>query len=394
MTEETFVRELERHADHVHGAPISLDDVRGRARSIQRRRRAAVAGAVAAVVAGVILVPAALSDGPGRTSPEPLPSPPTMTPSTPAGTPGTPGASVLHDGVLTFPDGSTVRLDVDNADVQQLGVLTDGRIVVASSKPYGVQVYGPAGELRSQHDVAINAITMSADDTLVAWIDENYRVVVLESDVLEPTTFEWGIPMPGEAVGSIDAVLGSDCVNDGCTVLGGDFATTTTELSSVTEPGEDLRSSEPFKVAAVSPDGERWAVTFPAGETEQFGCSGLYDPAAAEVLARNCDTTVWQFSPDGAHVTGARGDNAMWGSVEVLDEDLDVVSTYTPEDGHTVKDWGWADSAHLLVVVAGLDASPEWSLLRVPIDGGDPEVVTGPLPGPNPEISSLFVVSE
>ena len=39
MTEETFVRELERRADDVHGAPLSFDDVRGRARSIRRRRR-------------------------------------------------------------------------------------------------------------------------------------------------------------------------------------------------------------------------------------------------------------------------------------------------------------------------------------------------------------------
>jgi len=398
MTEETFVRELERRADHVHGAPFSIDDVRGRAGSIQRRRRAAVAGAVAAVVAAAIIVPTALVGGPDRTSPDPAPPSPTVTPSpSPSPSPGaaeTPGASVLHDGVLTRPDGSTVPLDVDTADVQQLGVLTDGRIVVAGTRPYGVRVYSPDGELESEHEVALNAITTSADDTLVAWIDENYRVVVLESDVAEPTTFEWGIPMQGEAVGSIDAVYGSDCAQDGCTVLGGDFATTTTEFSSVSEPGEDLGTSEPLKVAALSPDGERWAVTFPPGETEQFGCSGLYDSAAAEVVARRCDTTVWQFSPDGAHLTGARGDNVMWGSVEVLDEHLALVSAYTPEDGETVKDWGWADSEHLLVVVAGLDASPEWSLLRVPIDGGDPEVVAGPMPGPNPESSTLFLVSE
>ena len=60
---------------------------------------------------------------------------------------------------------------------------------------------------------------------------------MLESGVTEPTTFEWGIPMPGEASGSIDAVYGSDCANDGCTVLGGDFTTTTTTLSLRSEPG-------------------------------------------------------------------------------------------------------------------------------------------------------------
>ena len=55
---------------------------------------------------------------------------------------------------------------------------------------------------------------------------------MLESGVAEPTTFEWGIPMPtARCVGSIDAVYGSDCANDGCTVLGGDFITTTSKLS-------------------------------------------------------------------------------------------------------------------------------------------------------------------
>ena len=242
----------------------------------------------------------------------------------------------------------------------------------------------------------INQITMSADDTLAAWIDENSRVVVLESGVAEPTTFEWGIPMPGEAFGSIDAVYGSDCANDGCTVLGGDFTTTTTKLSLRSEPGIDLGASEPLRVAAVSPDGEQWAVTFPPGENEQFGCSGVYSPAADLVIAETSDTTFWQFSPDGTQLTGARGDNNMWGSVEVIQwgEGVDPVLTYEPDDGFIVKDWGWADTEHLLVVVAGLDNPSEWSLLRVPTDGGDPETVVGPVDGPNPERASAFLLSD
>jgi len=387
MTEDTLIRELERRADGVHGAPFSVDHVRSKAQSIRRRRRTAVAGAVAGVVAAAIVVPATLIGGSAPTSPDPAPAPPSVTPSTPVA----PGSSVLHDGVLTRPDGSTVPLDVDTADVQQYGVLTDGRIVVASSKPYGVQVYAPDGQLESEHTVALNAITMSADDRLAAWVDESFRVVVLESGVREPTTFDSGIPMPGEAIGSIDAVYGADCANDGCTVLGGDFATTTTEVGLHANP--DLITSEPLRVSAVSPDGTRWAVTFPAGENEQFGCSGLYDPATGAVLARNCDTTVWSFSPDGALLTGARGDNGMWASVEVLDADLGVIWTYEPADGQTIKDWGWADPEHLLVVVAGLDAQPQWSLLRVPVDGGEPEVAAGPVPGPNAEQPPVYLVS-
>jgi hypothetical protein len=301
---------------------------------------------------------------------------------------------VLHDGVLTHPDGSTTPLDVDTTDLQQYGVLTDGRVVVAVPGQHLVRVYGPAGGLQAEYDVAVNAITMSADDTSVAWIDANLSAVVLESGRAEPTTFEWGVPMPGEAYGSIDAIYGSDCANDGCTLLVGDFATTTYVLQKVSEPAAPLQTSEPLRVAAVTADGQQWAVTFPPGEDEQFGCSGLYDPASDSVVARSCDTTVWDYSPDGTHVVGARGDNGMWGSVEVLDQRLEVTLDYRAEDGQVVKDWGWADAEHLWVVVAGLDADPQWSLLRVPIDGSDVEGVTGPLPGPNPEQGSLFTVSD
>lgn len=389
MTEDTFTRELERRADDVHGAPFSFHDVRTKARSIRRRRQALTGGAIAAVVAAAIVVPAALSGGPGGTTPEPMPSPTTGIP-----TPSPAMVSVLHDSVLTRPDGTTLTLDVKMSGVLQVGLLTDGRVVVASQKPYGVRVFGADGDLESEPAVAINQITLSADDTLVAWYDENYRVVVLESGVAEPTTFQWGIPMPGEAVGSIDAVFGSDCATGGCTVLGGDGATTTSVLTSVTEPAEDIATSEPLLVRDVSADGQRWAVSFPAGENEQFGCSGTYDPAARTVLARDCDATVWSYSPDGAHLTSARGDNQMWGSVEILDTDLALVRSYEPADGQVVIDWAWADSENLVVVVAGLDAEPTWLVLSVPVDGGEAEVVTGPLPGPNPELGRAFILSD
>jgi hypothetical protein len=238
-------------------------------------------------------------------------------------------------------------------------------------------------------------MTMSPDDHLVAWVDEDLRVQVLEGGVSQPTTFDWGIPMPGEGVGSIDAVYGSDCAHDGCTVLGGDFNTTTTRLSRLTEPGTDLETSEPLRVASVSPDGEQWAVSYPSPKDPQFGCSGVYAPATDAVTARTCRTTYWLFSPDGTHLTAARGDNQMWGSVEVVrwGEGGDPVLTFEPDDGFVVKDWGWDDAKHLLVVVAGL-GRPEWSLLRVPIDGGEPETVVGPADGPNAEDPSPFLLSD
>jgi hypothetical protein len=200
--------------------------------------------------------------------------------------------------------------------------------------------------------------------------------------------------MPGEAYGSIDALYGSDCAHDGCTLLVGDFSTTRHVLTRVTEPAEELRTSEPLRVTAVRADGERWAVTFPAPEHVQFPCSGLYDRPTDTVVGRSCETTVQTFSPDGRHLTGARGDNQMWGSIEILDASFDLAQTYESGSDHVIKDWGWADADHLLVSVATLRGANEWTLLRVPIDGGEPEVVSGPVSGPSSDWPSVFHISD
>ena len=63
MSEQTFVRELERRADDVQPRHLRFEDVRASAYRIRRRRRVAVAGGVAAVVAAAILVPTALLGG-------------------------------------------------------------------------------------------------------------------------------------------------------------------------------------------------------------------------------------------------------------------------------------------------------------------------------------------
>lgn len=378
MTEETFVRELERRAGHVHGAPLSFADVRGRARSIQRRRRSTAAAAAAALVAAVLVAPSLLADGPERPEPAPAPVRP-------------PGASVLYDGVLTRPDGSTVPLDVDNATLLALGVLTDGRIVTASFDPDAVRVFTPDGALQSTHDVGLHIITMGANDTLAAWVDDEQQATVLESGVTEPTVLGKVPKVSGDS-GTIGAVYGEDCAGGGCTVLAGDSVTTTTEITAAGTT--DLPTSEPLAVQDVSPDASLWAVSFPPGRDEQFGCSGLYDPVAEAVVARSCDATVDSFSPDGTLLTSARGDNQMFGSVDVLDERLDVVLRYKPSTGEFIKGFGWEDAEHLLVTVGGFEPQPSASLVRVPVDGGPAEVVQGPVENPNVEFEPTYVVSD
>ena len=368
--------ELHRRGDALHGAPLTLDAVRGRARVIRRRRRAAAVSSVAAAVALVAAVPAVLSGSLGRADgPQPAP---------PAPSPGA-HTAVLHDGEVTMPDGRTVALDVRTDDVQQLGVLTDGRLVLAMTKPYAVRVFSGEGALLSTYPVAANVITMSADDDAVAWVADDFTVRVLGSGAAEPTTLA-GIPMPGESAGSIDAVL------DPQHLLIGDHTTTSAELTP--DGLQDLETSEPLRVSDVSPEGDLWAVSFMATGGHDLGCAGLYDPASDEVVARTCDFYRLRFAPDGAHLLGGYFENNMAADVSVLDRDLTVVGGFTPE-GRTaaVSRVGWSDATHLIAGVTDWKANT-WSLERIGIAGGDPEVLDGPAAGGNPEMGAEYVLSE
>lgn len=373
ITEETFVRELERRADHVHGAPLAFETGRGHAHRNRRRRRPAVAAGVAAAVAAVVLVPAGLTGDWGDKAPEPAPTPPAA-----------PGASVLHNGVLTLPDGDTVPLDVDNLEVSQLAVLTDGRIVVTTQDP-AVQVYAPDGTLDATYPVKSNAITTSAQDDAVAWIAQDSTVRVLSSGVAEPTELP-KIPAPDETRASIDAVV------DAGHLLVGDGTTTTGELSA--DGYQELSTSEPLRVRDLSPDGELWSVHYDDDSDPQFGCSGLYDPAAQEMVARACGTGDLLFSPDGRHLVGLAGDGGGYGIGATYDLDLEERGRFeSTGEGDVISRAAWADATHLVVAWANWQTS-RWSLEHVGLGWDDGEVVVPEEPGPSPELGMAFPLSE
>jgi hypothetical protein len=375
---EDLARSLHDRVGGLHDAPFTLTDIQGRARGVQRRRRATAAVGIAAAVAVVAAVPMALSGVLDRSDhPQPMPAP------APA-----PGASVLHDGVVTTADGSTVDLGVDNADVTQLGVLSDGRILVASQAGKPIQVFAADGSPEASYAADYNILTMSATDQVAAWPQDGH-VWVLEGGDAEPLDLG-RLPHMNGTVLFIDAVTGSDCTAGGCAALLSDGTTTVARMTA--DGTERLHASEQFRVTDVSPDGATWAVSSIPEEGHQFGCSGLYDPATDEVTARSCAASGLQFSPDGQHLLSARGDNNMAGSADVLDRELKVVRVIDPGP-RVVSRAAWADSSHVLVTTVGLD-DQQWSLERWSLDDAAPEVVAGPVAGRNPEMLVEFLPSE
>lgn len=380
---EELGRALHRRVDSLHDAPLTVDDVRGRARSIRRRRLAAGGTAVAAAVAVVLIAPFALSGSLGRAD--------SHQPMLPAPRPAhTAHTAVLHDRTVSLPDGRPVKVDLDNADVTQLGLLTDGRILAATSRPQAIRVISTTDNSWASYPVTYNALVVSADDHVAAWVDQAGRVQVLESGQADPVQMA-EVPTNFGGPASVDAVAGTDCANGGCQVLVSDgtstFGVTTSEGYQKVLAGRQLR------VTDVSPDGKLWAGTTVPEADHQFGCAELYDPAADRVVAHSCATSGLRFAPDGQHLTGDRGDGNMYGEVDVLDRDLRLVRTFTQPRGQAVSRYAWEDDSHLLLSTAGLQ-DHQWSLLRVSVGDGAEEAVDGPAHGRNPEMVAEYVLSE
>lgn len=369
---------LRARADDLRTAPLSFDVVRGRARSIQRRRRGVTAGAIAAALAAVLVVPALLDVGAQRADrPQPAPAPERSQ-----------AVPMLHRGTFTLPDGTRVDLGLRAREVSQFGVLTDGRIVVANQARSRIEVYDADGTLSGTHPVDLLALTMSPTDELAAWT-EGSRVQVLESGQAQPVALAH-MPVSAGTIPMVDAVSGDHCASGGCRAILSDGTETTSEVT--TNGVRELATSRPLRVTAVSPDGRTWAVGFPAASEQQYGCVGLYDVASAAVTARTCATSNLRFAPDGEHLVGGFFENNMARRVTVLDTRLRPVSTYAPANRAVVR-VAWADPTHLLAAVAGVD-DQRWSLERVDIGDGSATTLEGPVAGGNPEITSDYMFGD
>lgn len=373
--EERLARSLDQQAGGLTDAPFTLGDVRGRATSIRRRRRAVAAGIVAAVVA--VALPAALLGGRGGDDSRGVdPAPPSSE---------APRAAYAHDGVVTLPGGRTATLPDAVAAPTEIALLADGRLVATAGRT--VVVLAADGSVEQQHRVRANALTVDGD-RLVAWQAPDRSVRVLESGVADPVVFP-GIPVPGEAESSIDAILGAGCATDGCQVLGGEGSVTDEAVG--VDGASNLATSEPLRVLDVSPDQATWAVQYADDSDPQFGCVGLYDAGTGTMTARSCgETALPQFSPDGERLLGMMGDGGTWADLEILDRDLRVVRRIDPGP-EVIADATWETSTSLLVVQSASDGST-WSLVRYDAGSGAGEVVAGPVPGR--ELEPPYVVSE
>jgi hypothetical protein len=220
-----LTQSLTDHSDTMAGSHLGLAEVKGKARSIRRRR---ATGAVVAVAAAVAIVVPTI-DLAGHTGGRPEPAPATQVP-TPTQTanvdsghqpkPGVLDVSDLPTGAaprteyvtegrtLHLPDGGAVELPT-RYPVTSFVVLSDGGhlfLTTHQGVPYVEVENGEGGfsdPVRSGWGLAVNAA-----HTIGAWLDVDGRVHVLEAGKDQPSTL--GDPVPGSDL-RVGPISGEKC---------------------------------------------------------------------------------------------------------------------------------------------------------------------------------------
>jgi len=356
-TEEQLGRTLHERADDIVDQPLTLADVRGRARRIRRRRASGTAAGVALVAA--VALPIALLGGMGsdRSEPSPAPSP------TRAVDPDDLGIPTLQDGVIIYQDGPRIPLPGDLRDAgDAFAVLGTDRYVVLSPAPDGEReatLVDGTGQALDQFRL-YSGITVGPDGTSVAWVDPDRALHLLVAGSDEPRTIPLGDVRPTQT-----AAITGDCA-ERCTIAvrtarGGEVGGTVL----VTPDGKvtDGPAAVPA-VAAISPDGSLIAGFDSVADDDVHLCGGMYDVAADGYAWRSCQHDSYDFSPDGALVATSFGEGRGPSRIDI--RDARSGETVAGAAGGWFSSWAWEDSTHLLVVQVRDDGAT--SLLRISAD--------------------------
>lgn len=394
-------RELHEQADRITGSPVSLDDVKGTAGRIRRRRRAAVgAGVVAAALA--ILVPTTLL-GSGLTedsAPEPtgpvraLAETVLLTADAPEGPP--PAVPYL-DGDRLVADSNTV-LEVFPGYHAVVPTGEEFLLVRHGDPQTKADVFSAGGIVESNPNTGMPV--SSPDRSVAAWGTPSGEILTRsEGRTVRLAT----LPRPVQAV----EIIGSGpCDAEGatCRVF---FNESNRQLSPgvVDSSGvmealpEELRS-----VSAVSEDSLVAGLTTDPDSDPAGRCSAMFDEPTGQKLFGTCDyafdTATTGFSPDGSTIVAEEPDDygAAPSVLALLDArsgevraEIRVPASEARAVGGVV-DSHWEDDGHLLVKTEASAPDSDgyvYTVFRVGVEDGSVERLVRSDPaggGPQPYI--------
>ncbi len=370
-------------------SPLTLDDVKGKARGIRRRRMAVSGLAAAAVLAVAVPAGVAISD---RATSRPDSSPaasPSTTPTT--GTSPTPGPSTqatrrvtlatdgeagsyepgipyLYDGAINLPDGSQVPVDAGYTGVAPLG---DGWVATRHDEGGNafVDFLDADGKVTGSKP-STGSLAVSADGTVVSYATPDGQLMVVTPDaapmpLADPSALPGGILTPAAVIGSGSCV--ENAAGGGCTVLFDREDGSERGGYSVTSHG--AVSLLLLSIGGLSPDGSVSGLVS-IDNVDNGSCSAVLGPDGEDAW-QTCDYTLGQFSADGRYVIGhpAYQDGIGDGSVAILDaRSGDVLAEFQNSEEHQsfINDVVWDQDDTLLATVFEKGA---WSLMRMSPDG-------------------------
>ncbi|GEP36614.1 hypothetical protein NPS01_02770 [Nocardioides psychrotolerans] len=392
--ESRVSRELGQRAQGLDETPFSLDQVKGRAGSIRRTRRLAVAGAVLASAA--VVVPIAVVSGQGLGDTDSAPGPatsPTTSPTTSSATPTratdgvTPapaptadaiGVDYLDGSTWVRPDGTAVPLDIAYRGGAVLGETLLGVRDNTDTNRHFIDVVSPDGAVGESIEIT-SGLAVSDDRSVVAFVEPNGDLMTM----WDPAAGEGGrvAIASGLTVGTftvdpIAVVGGPTCgPEDECRVFynAGDGVSPPRVASSdgtdvLVVPGD-------VPAVAVSDASDAGLVTVQQTSQDQGSCNGLYDITSAAYLWTTCDRFLLDLNPAGSVVatTHAYLDGPGNGYVALVDAaSQEEVARFDPSDGVVVTQT-WLDDETLLALVLDGRGSSIW---RFGTDGSSERVTS------------------
>jgi len=366
-------RQLHEQADDWHAAPLTLDGVRGRARSIQRTRRIVTGTAAAAVVAAVIVPTVTLLGtdlGADREIPPAGPSPTRVIDSQDPIPESSLGIPFIEGRTLTLPDGVQGRLPDDYQGGTVLG-----------DTVFGIRSDDSGNLVLDRLDAQLGVSeTLPLDSGLVPNLEGDAIAYVSSGELTirwEDGSTNLGPVGPVEVVrlvGGPDCTLGADdCVvyfNDG----------ETPRFLNNSGEGSDV-SGEPLSVADV--DDDRRVAMLTEVTEEPGSCGRVYDQQSQQESFSTCEYTLGRFSPDGSHLSATQPYEDGFGDAfhAILDPDSGAeLARYESGQGGIYYSV-WEDPEHLLVLSYEDGA---WLVTRLGVDGST-EMALPPVAGSEEE---------
>lgn len=370
-------RQLHAEADDWHGAPLTLESVQGRARSIRRRRAAVGSGIAAAAVMAVILpVTLALDGTPGSQRPDVTNTPTQAVDPTPradgtfpltidapeAAAPDT-GYLVLDTGQLVTPDGS---FDLPG-DFLQITPYDGGWVGIRAGDlpPTGHEVVFLDQDFQELSATSSGAgLAISPDGSRVAWVEVDSQSWTLVNapvdggETIRTAVSDQSIPvgfLAGDHVAFSARDLATGQISGGVAGPQGAF--------------DDPAFKGMQRLTGVTEGRVAVQVDFRGNKT----CSQVRDQAGAgETVWETCDYQLRAFSPDGQLIIGfASYFDFGSPSLSILDATtgepvVDFVSDNSASEATVVHAAVWEDDD---TVIAHVEQSGEQSVVRLELNG-------------------------